>query len=65
MYIIFDNEAYETSTEICIVMELVDGGSLTDIIVDKTPFPEPMIAYGNMRACDIFMTVYILLNVLL
>ena len=38
------NEAYVAS-EVCIVMELVEGGSLTDIIMDMDPWPEPMIAY--------------------
>jgi serine/threonine protein kinase len=37
-------EAYSTKTEICIVMELVDGGSLTDCI-GEVPFPESHIAY--------------------
>jgi len=38
-------KAYATATEVCIVMELVDGGCLTDIIMDQEPFPERMIAF--------------------
>lgn len=39
------NDAYVSASEVCIVMELVDGGCLTDIIMDMEPWPEPMIAY--------------------
>ena len=38
-------EAYVSPTDVCIVMELVEGGCLTDIIMDMDPWPEPMIAY--------------------
>jgi serine/threonine protein kinase len=39
------NEAYAYGTEVCIAMELVDGGCLTDLLMDQAPFPERMIAY--------------------
>lgn len=38
-------EAYRGKDDICIVMELVDGGSLTDCVGVDTPMPEQCIAY--------------------
>lgn len=38
-------EAYETSRDVCIVMEIMTGGSLTDILELSNPMPEPIIAY--------------------
>jgi serine/threonine protein kinase len=38
-------EAYANNKEVCIVMELMNGGSLTDILSTTNPMPEPMIAY--------------------
>ena len=37
-------EAFTTRTEVCIVLELVDGGCLTDILGPSIFFPEPCIA---------------------
>jgi hypothetical protein len=37
-------EAYETKKDVCIVMELVPGGSLTDILDVRAPMPENTIA---------------------
>lgn len=38
-------EAYVTSSEVCIVMELMIGGSLTDVLGKNIDFKEPHIAY--------------------
>ena len=38
-------DAYVTSKEVCIVMELMVGGSLTDMLDVQNPMPEPTIAY--------------------
>ena len=38
-------EAYQGKEDICIVMELVDGGCLTDIVAVDAPTPENCIAY--------------------
>lgn len=38
-------EAYKGPEDICIVMELVDGGSLTDCVAVNSPMPERCIAY--------------------
>ena len=38
-------EAYESSKDVCIVMELMSGGCLTDLLDMSRPFPEPYIAY--------------------
>lgn len=38
-------EAYQGEDEVCIVMELIVGGSLTDCVDVKRPMSEPCIAY--------------------
>lgn len=38
-------EAYVFGSEVCLVMELVEGGSLTDCLGVRVDFPEPCIAY--------------------
>jgi serine/threonine protein kinase len=38
-------EAYETKKDVCIVMELVSGGSLTDLLDVRNPMPENTIAF--------------------
>ena len=38
-------DAYETPSDVCIVMELMTGGCLTDILELPNPFPEKMIAF--------------------
>ena len=38
-------EAYITKKDVCIVMELMTGGSLTDLLDVKQPMPENTIAY--------------------
>lgn len=38
-------EAYQGADDICIVMELMVGGSLTDCLDVKRPMQEPLIAY--------------------
>lgn len=38
-------EAFQSEDEICIVMELMQGGSLTDCVDVKRPMPEQTIAY--------------------
>lgn len=38
-------EAYVTKKDVCIVMELVVGGSLTDLLDMQLPMPEAAIAY--------------------
>lgn len=38
-------EAYESSKDVCIVMELMSGGCLTDLLDMSRPFPEPYIAF--------------------
>eukprot|EP01035_Chromulina_nebulosa_P017006 gene17006-22508_t len=42
-------EAYANGNEVCIVMELMTGGSLTDILDVSNPMPEPMIAYVCLK----------------
>jgi serine/threonine protein kinase len=42
-------EAYESPTEVCIVMELMSGGCLTDVLDMNAPCPEPYIAYITKR----------------
>lgn len=37
-------EAYSTKKEVCIVMELMSGGSLTDMLDVRNPMPENVIA---------------------
>lgn len=43
-------EAYADSKEVCIVMEIMTGGSLTDILDVKSPMPEPLIAFVCQKA---------------
>jgi len=38
-------EAYVTKKDVCIVMELMTGGSLTDLLDARNPMPESTIAY--------------------
>jgi serine/threonine protein kinase len=38
-------ESYQYEEDVCIVMELMLGGSLTDVLDVKKPMQEPMIAY--------------------
>ena len=38
-------EAYRGPNDICVVMDLVSGGSLTDMVEMNNPMPEPCIAY--------------------
>lgn len=38
-------EAYAYGENVCIVMELILGGSLTECLLPKVDFPEPCIAY--------------------
>lgn len=38
-------DAYESPTDVCIVMELMTGGCLTDVLDMNAPCPEPYIAY--------------------
>uniref|UniRef100_A0A7R9U9U8 non-specific serine/threonine protein kinase n=1 Tax=Pinguiococcus pyrenoidosus TaxID=172671 RepID=A0A7R9U9U8_9STRA len=38
-------EAYVTQREVCIVLELMSGGSLTDTLGPRVNFPEPLIAF--------------------
>ncbi len=38
-------EAYVTKKDVCIVMELMTGGSLTDLLDVRNPMPENTIAY--------------------
>jgi serine/threonine protein kinase len=38
-------EAYESKRDVCIVMELMTGGSLTDILSTDDAIPEPMISF--------------------
>lgn len=38
-------EAYITKKDVCIVMELMTGGSLTDLLDVRVPMPENTIAY--------------------
>ena len=38
-------EAYVSDSDVCIVMELIDGGMLTDCCNTKVPMPEPAIAF--------------------
>lgn len=38
-------EAYRGPNDICVVMDLVAGGSLTDLLESNNPMPEPCIAY--------------------
>ncbi len=38
-------EAYESENDVCIVMELMNGGKLTDILHKNNPLPEKVIAY--------------------
>jgi serine/threonine protein kinase len=38
-------EAYAYGDNVCIVMELILGGSLTECLLPKLDFPEPCIAY--------------------
>lgn len=38
-------EAYKGKNDICVVMDLVSGGSLTDLVGVNQPMPEPCIAY--------------------
>jgi serine/threonine protein kinase len=38
-------EAYVTKKDVCIVMELMSGGSLTDLLDIKQPMPENTIAF--------------------
>lgn len=38
-------DAYCHEPDVCIVMELVEGGSLTDVLDVKKPMPEPLIAF--------------------
>lgn len=38
-------EAYESKRDVCIVMELMTGGSLTDMLDCSNPMPERMIAF--------------------
>jgi serine/threonine protein kinase len=38
-------EAYRGQNDICVVMDLVSGGSLTDLVEMNNPMPEPCIAY--------------------
>jgi len=38
-------EAYATKKDVCIVMELMSGGSLTDCLGVNVEFPEPCIAF--------------------
>lgn len=38
-------DAYQGADEVCIVMELMSGGSLTDLCDVRRPMPEQMIAY--------------------
>ena len=37
-------EAYANKTSVCIVMELMTGGSLTDLLDVRSPMPENVIA---------------------
>lgn len=43
-------EAYADSKDVCIVMELMSGGSLTDILDVNSPMPEPIIAYVCLKS---------------
>lgn len=46
-------EAYASKTSVCIVMELMTGGSLTDLLDPRSPMPENIIAAvcrGMLRA---------------
>lgn len=38
-------EAIKGKEDLCIVMELVHGGSLTDMLIPSSPMPEPCIAF--------------------
>eukprot|EP00607_Mallomonas_marina_P006869 CAMPEP_0182428880 /NCGR_PEP_ID=MMETSP1167-20130531/24376_1 /TAXON_ID=2988 /ORGANISM="Mallomonas Sp, Strain CCMP3275" /LENGTH=426 /DNA_ID=CAMNT_0024612073 /DNA_START=124 /DNA_END=1401 /DNA_ORIENTATION=+ len=38
-------EAYATKKDVCIVMELMSGGSLTDLVGVNVDFPEPCMAF--------------------
>jgi serine/threonine protein kinase len=42
-------DAYQGADEVCIVMELMLGGSLTDLCDVKRPMPEAMIAYVTKK----------------
>jgi serine/threonine protein kinase len=42
-------DAYESASEVCIVMELMSGGCLTDVLDMNAPCPEPYIAYIAKR----------------
>lgn len=42
-------EAFVDNQDVCIVMELMEGGSLTDILDVAAPMPEPMIAYVCLK----------------
>lgn len=44
-------ESYQSATEVCIVMELMQGCSLTDIITSRPPssMPEKIIAYVGKK----------------
>jgi serine/threonine protein kinase len=42
-------EAYADNEDVCIVMELMEGGSLTDILDVANPMPESTIAYVCMK----------------
>lgn len=42
-------EAYQSKTDVCIVMELMMGGSLTDCCTQNSSMPEPCVAYVCKR----------------
>ena len=42
-------EAFMDDQDVCIVMELMEGGSLTDILDVSMPLPEPVIAYVCLK----------------